>query len=66
MALTADPGGDEDVLRSDLADLSDLDLAEVMRLPETALVHALRRLLSGLDGSGDTYFLGHNSSLPGA
>lgn len=55
----------DEIFRSDLPDVSALDLDAVERLPDTALGHALRRLLTDLDDPSETYFLGHDTCLPG-
>lgn len=44
------PGGPAEL--GDLPDLADLPLLELLRLEESALVPALRRLRSGADGQG--------------
>ncbi|WP_327087864.1 FxSxx-COOH protein [Nonomuraea sp. NBC_01738] len=55
----------DEILRSDLVDLSGIDLEEIAELPDSALGHALRRLMRDFDDPAGTYFLGHDSSLPG-
>ncbi|WP_379523418.1 FxSxx-COOH cyclophane-containing RiPP peptide [Nonomuraea insulae] len=55
----------DEILRSELPDLSGLDLEAVAQLPDSALSRALRRLLTDLDDPSETYFLGHDTCLPG-
>jgi FXSXX-COOH protein len=54
----------EEVLRSDLIDLTDLDLAELDALPGTVLMAALRRLERRGAAPGDQY-AGFESALDG-
>jgi FXSXX-COOH protein len=56
----------DEILRSELPDLSDLDLEAVAQLPDSALSRAVRRLLADTDDPSETYFLGHDTCLPGA
>ncbi|GAB2957115.1 hypothetical protein ACFMQL_39380 [Nonomuraea fastidiosa] len=55
----------EEIFRSELPDLPELDLDVVARLPDSALSRAVRRLLADAGDPSETYFLGHDTCLPG-
>ncbi|WP_106240742.1 FxSxx-COOH cyclophane-containing RiPP peptide [Allonocardiopsis opalescens] len=53
---------DDQPISSDLVDLGGIGLAELGRLDDSALAHAIRRVLSDADNSSSTV-AGFNSSI---